>query len=151
MVYIWDVQQDKEGETWYHITCQYNDDGTLRARQGWISSKTAERGLFQSVVSVSAGNSGFLALREDGTVCGAARLGNRTSSFYRDIAAKPFFDDYKKRSFLLGREIEVLERGRVRPATARDLDPDFSLRVREADGRVRSLSSGEVRVKAKKG
>ena len=81
----------------------------------------------------------------------AGRILDRFFAFYRDIAAKPFFDDYKKRSFLLGREIEVLEGGQVRPATALDLDPDFSLRVREADGRVRSLSSGEVRVKAKKG
>ena len=81
----------------------------------------------------------------------AGRILDRFFAFYRDIAAKPFFDEYKKRSFLLGREIEVLEGGQVRPATALDLDPDFSLRVREADGRVRSLSSGEVRVKAKKG
>ena len=81
----------------------------------------------------------------------AGRILDRFFTFYREIAAKPFFDDYKKRSFLLGREIEVLEGGQVRPATALDLDPDFSLRVREADGRVRSLSSGEVRVKAKKG
>ena len=87
IVYVFDTQVGTDGDTWYHITCQYNDDGTLRARQGWISSKTAECGLYRSVVSVSAGNTGFLALKEDGTVCGAARLGSRTSSFYRDIAA----------------------------------------------------------------
>ena len=34
-----------------------------------------------------------------------------------------------------------------RIAVALDLERDFSLRVQEADGTVRTLSSGEVRVK----
>ncbi len=80
----------------------------------------------------------------------AGRILERFFAFYERIGEKPFFADYKKRSFLLGREVEVLERGLVRPAVALDLEPDFSLRVREADGTVRALSSGEVRVKAKK-
>ena len=80
----------------------------------------------------------------------AGRILDRFFGFYADIERKPFFEDYRTRSFLLGQEIEILERGLVRPALALDLDPDFSLRVREADGTVRSLSSGEVRVKAKR-
>lgn len=76
---------------------------------------------------------------------------NRFFGFYAEIARRPFFEAYRARSFLLGQEIEILERGLVRPAAALDLEPDFSLRVREADGTVRTLSSGEVRVKAKKG
>ena len=79
----------------------------------------------------------------------AGRILDRFFGFYAAIGDKPFFEDYRKRSFLLGQEIEVLERGQVRPAVALDLEPDFSLRVREADGTVRSLSSGEVRVKKK--
>jgi BirA family biotin operon repressor/biotin-[acetyl-CoA-carboxylase] ligase len=81
----------------------------------------------------------------------AGAILDRFFGYYADIDRAPFFEAYRSRSFLLGREIEILERDQVRPATALDLDPDFSLRVREAGGRVRSLSSGEVRVKAKKG
>ena len=80
----------------------------------------------------------------------AGSILNHFFAFYQNIADRPFFEDYRKRSFLLGQEIEVLERGQVRPALALDLEPDFSLRVREADGTERVLSSGEVRARAKK-
>ena len=68
-------------------------------------------------------------------------------TFYPHLTQRPFFQDYRSRSLVLGREITVLEGGTTRPALALDLEEDFSLRVREADGTVRSLSSGEVRVK----
>ena len=80
----------------------------------------------------------------------AGSILNHFFRFYQNIADKPFFEDYRKRSFLLGQEIEILERGQVRRALALDLEPDFSLRVREADGTERILSSGEVRARAKK-
>ena len=48
---------------------------------------------------------------------------------------------------MLGQEITVLEGDQTRTAVALDLERDFSLRVQEADGTVRTLSSGEVRVK----
>ncbi len=57
------------------------------------------------------------------------------------------FQAYRDRSLVLGREVTVLERGQTRTALALDLNPDFSLQVREADGRERALASGEVRVK----
>lgn len=79
----------------------------------------------------------------------AGAILNRFFGYYASIGDRTFFEAYQKRSFLLGQEIEVLERGQVRPATALTLEPDFSLRVREADGTIRSLSSGEVRVKKK--
>ena len=80
----------------------------------------------------------------------AGSILNHFFRFYQNIGDRPFFEDYRKRSFLLGQEIEVLERGQVRPALALDLEPDFSLRVREADGTERLLSSGEVRARVKK-
>ena len=80
----------------------------------------------------------------------AGSILNHFFRFYQNIADKPFFEDYRKRSFLLGQEIEILERGQVRRALALDLEPDFSLRVREADGTERVLSSGEVRARVKK-
>ena len=79
----------------------------------------------------------------------AGSILNHFFAFYQNIADRPFFEDYRKRSFLLGQEIEVLERRQVRPALALDLEPDFSLRVREADGTERVLSSGEVRARVR--
>ena len=77
----------------------------------------------------------------------AGRILERFFAWYRNIRQIPFFEDYRSRSLVLGREITVLEGGTTRPAFALDLERDFSLRVREADGSVRTLSSGEVRVK----
>ena len=68
-------------------------------------------------------------------------------AFYPHLEEKPFFQAYRDRSLVLGREVTVLERGQTRTALALDLNPDFSLQVREADGRERALASGEVRVK----
>lgn len=77
----------------------------------------------------------------------AGRILNHFFSFYPDLSKKPFLDDYRKRSLVLGQPITILERGQTRPAVALDLEPDFSLRVREADGRVSILSSGEVSIR----
>ena len=86
VIYIYDTHEGSDGQLWYHITCQHNDDGTLRARQGWIpSSMAVTEGLFENVTAISAGRDGFLALRADGTVTGCARITGSTSSFYRDL------------------------------------------------------------------
>lgn len=77
----------------------------------------------------------------------AGAILERFFSFYPDLRARPFFEDYRSRSLVLGQPIRVLERGNSRPATALDLTPDFSLLVREADGTVTALSSGEVQVR----
>ena len=86
VIYVFDTHEGNDGQIWYHITCQHNDDGTLRARQGWIPSGMAStEGLFENVTAVSAGQDGFLALRADGTVTGCARITGATASFYRDL------------------------------------------------------------------
>ncbi len=90
------------------------------------------------------------AARPQGLEARSQRAGailDRFFSFYPDLSQAPFFEDYRRRSLVLGREITVLEGDRTRTAVALDLERDFSLRVREADGTVGTLSSGEVRVK----
>ena len=77
----------------------------------------------------------------------AGAILNHFFKFYPNLAQRPFFEDYRKRSLVLGKEITVLEGTQTRTALALDLDQDFSLRVREADGTERTLSSGEVRVR----
>ena len=57
---------------------------------------------------------------------------------------------YRDRSSVLGREINILPLGgEPIPATALDVEPDFSLRVRLSDGTEKRLNSGEVSVRAK--
>lgn len=80
----------------------------------------------------------------------AGRILERFFSFYPDIRNKPFFEEYRRRSMVLGKAIQILERGQTRPGTALELEPDFSLRVRELDGTERILSSGEVRIRPDK-
>lgn len=90
------------------------------------------------------------AARPEGLECRSQLAGsilNHFFAFYPHIQTRPFFEAYRKRSFVLGKQVEIVERDQTRTALALDLDPDFSLRVREADGTVRSLFSGEVRVK----
>lgn len=77
----------------------------------------------------------------------AGSILNHFFSFYPNLGDKPFFQDYRSRSLVLGRPIQILERGRTRTGVALDLEEDFSLRVQEADGTIRTLSSGEVRVR----
>lgn len=77
----------------------------------------------------------------------AGAILNHFFTFYPHLGERPFFEDYRRRSLVLGREVTVLEGSETRTAFALDLEEDFSLRVREADGSLRNLSSGEVRVK----
>ena len=77
----------------------------------------------------------------------AGSILNHFFSFYPHLKDKPFFADYRRRSLVLGQEITVLEGGQTRTAFALDLERDFSLRVRETDGTIHTLSSGEVRVR----
>ena len=70
-----------------------------------------------------------------------------------DYTAKPddpaIFEAYKKRSFLLGQEINILYPGKAPvPAVAVGLDEDYSLLTRLGDGSVKKLSSGEVSVRS---
>lgn len=80
----------------------------------------------------------------------AGAILNRFFAYYGQLSERPFFEAYRERSLLLGQDILIEERGAFRPAQALDLEPDFHLRVREADGTVRLLSSGEVHVRTRK-
>ena len=55
--------------------------------------------------------------------------------------------EYKKRSFMIGRDILVLRGDKQMEAVAVDIDDECRLIVRYADGREEALSSGEVSTK----
>ena len=80
----------------------------------------------------------------------AAAVLDRLMDLYEQLPEGDCYEAYKSRSCLIGRQINILPlEGEPVPATAIDVEPDFSLRVRLADGTETCLSSGEVSVRAK--
>jgi BirA family biotin operon repressor/biotin-[acetyl-CoA-carboxylase] ligase len=73
-----------------------------------------------------------------------------------DLESRQFLEDYRNRSFILGKEILVIPRIRAdnesepaegMPATALDIDGDGGLVVRYRDGSVQTLNSGEISIR----
>lgn len=78
----------------------------------------------------------------------AADILDRLMDFYERLPAEDCYEEYKKRSCILGREIHILQLGKEPvAATALDIEPDFSLRVRLNDGTETCLMSGEVSIR----
>ncbi len=69
-------------------------------------------------------------------------------SICRDLEEADYYEAYRKRSFLIGRSINVIRGASVRPAVALDVDRECRLVVRYEDGSEERLSSGEVSVRA---
>jgi BirA family biotin operon repressor/biotin-[acetyl-CoA-carboxylase] ligase len=66
--------------------------------------------------------------------------------YYQELTAKAFLPEYRKRSFLLGKEIRILRGNAAQKATALAIDDHFRLVVRYPDGKEEALDSGEVSV-----
>ncbi len=64
-----------------------------------------------------------------------------------DIQNKEYLDEYRKRCFILGKNLFVLRAGDKREAFAKAIDDKGHLVVRYEDGREEALSSGEVSLK----
>ena len=78
----------------------------------------------------------------------AAGILDRLADYAEDPASPAVFEAYRRRSFVLGREIRILAPGcEPEPAEALDLEPDYALRVRMKDGSVRLLNSGEISIR----
>lgn len=71
---------------------------------------------------------------------------NRFMEHYSEIPRKPHLDDYRKRSLLTGRHVQVFEGDEQFEADVLDINDDFTLRVRLGDGSERSLVSGDVHI-----
>ena len=80
----------------------------------------------------------------------AAAVLDRLTGYYETLLEKDWFEEYKRRSLVLGKPVMILSAGReAEPATALDIDRDFALIVRtETDG-IRRLNSGEVSIRQK--
>ncbi len=64
-----------------------------------------------------------------------------------DLGSNSAAGEYKKRSFIIGKHINVIRSGQSRPAEALDIDEECRLIVRYEDGSTEALSSGEVSVR----
>ncbi|MGN0166384.1 MAG: biotin--[acetyl-CoA-carboxylase] ligase [Lachnospiraceae bacterium] len=71
--------------------------------------------------------------------------------YYNTINTRSFFDEYKRRSCLMGREVKVVDNifnpGQYEIATVIDIDEKCHLIVKDQNGTVKSLSSGEVSIR----
>jgi birA, biotin-[acetyl-CoA-carboxylase] ligase region len=77
----------------------------------------------------------------------AAGILMKLMAYYDDLGNRLFFEEYVKRSIIIGKEITVSGRGEARTATALSIDQSCNLVVRYQDGTVESLGSGEVSVR----
>lgn len=76
-----------------------------------------------------------------------AAIIRRFMPLYEDIKQSPHFKEYRDRLFIIGKNVDVIENDRIKPAKVIDLLPDFSLLVEYDDGNRKALISGEVSLK----
>lgn len=71
-------------------------------------------------------------------------------SYYLNLQQKPFLEEYRRRSLVIGQPVRILQPGRdPENAVAVAVEDDFSLRVRLENGELRSLSSGDVSIRVR--
>ena len=77
----------------------------------------------------------------------AAQFANEYYRIYPELNPDAFLDEYRARSFIIGRTVTVLRGNESWEAEVAAINDDFSLSVRSADGKIERLSSGEVTLK----
>lgn len=77
----------------------------------------------------------------------AAEVINRFMSYYRGLGENTYVGEYRRRSMVIGKEINVISGEKITPATALAIDDDCHLLVRYADGHEELLSSGEISIR----
>lgn len=76
-----------------------------------------------------------------------AEVLNRFFYYYSHFSEKEFVEEYKKRSFVIGKNIRVVASNGERIAEALDIDDECHLIVKYDDGSVEALSTGEISVR----
>ena len=67
--------------------------------------------------------------------------------YYLNLEEKNFVQEYRDRSFLIGREISIVSIDDSQYAVVLGIDDDCALKVQMKDGTVRTLKAGEVSIK----
>lgn len=89
----------------------------------------------------------FCEAPSDGKNHLAAEFLNRFMTYYSMYPKQGYVDGYRNRSLVIGKEIQVISANSPQKAVALDIDGDCRLIVQYEDGKIESLSSGEISVK----
>lgn len=77
----------------------------------------------------------------------AAQVLNHFWSYYESLEQRKFMEEYRRRSFILGKEINIIAGDVTKKAIALGIDDECRLIVREEDETINALSSGEVSIR----
>jgi len=72
---------------------------------------------------------------------------NSFYDIYKGLGSSSFMDEYSRRCFVLGKEIEVISQNETRKAKAVSVNKNAHLEVEFSDGHTEFLSSGEISIK----
>lgn len=72
---------------------------------------------------------------------------NHFMAYYSDLGQTAYSEKYRSKSFVIGREVNVLRAEQSQPATVLGIDDECRLLVRYKDGREEALSSGEISIR----
>lgn len=89
----------------------------------------------------------FCENQTDGKNQLAAEFLNRFMTYYSIPQETDYADNYRKRSFIIGKEIQIFSSDSIKDAIALDIDKDCHLIVEYEDGKKESLYSGEISIK----
>ncbi|MBQ2135284.1 MAG: biotin--[Clostridia bacterium] len=79
-----------------------------------------------------------------------AEILNNFSYYYKNLLEKEYYEYYKSRCFVIGKEVFILKNGEIETeGTILDLDEDFRLFIKLKNGGEKYISSGEISVKIK--
>lgn len=73
----------------------------------------------------------------------------RLSEELDGLSEKKFMPEYKKRSFLIGKDVDVHTGSSVYPAKVLGIDDNAGLELLLTDGKIETLTAGEVSVRAR--
>lgn len=79
--------------------------------------------------------------------CLAAEIVTRIDAYTKDAESSSLYNAYRDRLFILGKRVTVHRAAQQFDATGLDLNKDYTLLVRDDDGGMHSLLSGEVSVR----
>ena len=80
-----------------------------------------------------------------------AEILNEFFALYKDLSKKEYMKEYRARSFLIGKEVDIIiSDKKIDEATVIDIDDDAHLIVRYKNGEEKALFSGDVSAKIQK-
>lgn len=88
----------------------------------------------------------FSEEQSDGKNRLAAAFLNRFMKYYTSPQPADYVENYRNRSLVIGKEIEVISSGQVKKAVALDIDKDCRLIVQYENGQTETLYSGQISI-----